>query len=65
MTLEDAGVSRQRVSDWMDIRDAGDGTVDGVISKALSEGRAPGFVHANHHSRRWSASGRTGILIAI
>lgn len=39
--LEDIGVSKQRVSEWRDLRDAGDEVVETAIGKALSEGRAP------------------------
>lgn len=39
--LEDIGVSRQRVSEWRDLRDAGPDVVETTIGKALSEGRAP------------------------
>jgi hypothetical protein len=38
---EDLGVSRQRVSEWRDLRDAGEEVVEGAIGRALAEGRAP------------------------
>jgi hypothetical protein len=40
-TLNDLGVSRQRLSEWRDVRDAGMEVVDTAISGALLEGRAP------------------------
>lgn len=39
--LEEIGVSHQRVSEWRDLRDAGNEVVETTIGKALSEGRAP------------------------
>jgi N6-adenosine-specific RNA methylase IME4 len=41
VSYEDLGISRQRVQEWREVRDAGEEIVDDVISKALSEGRAP------------------------
>ncbi len=40
-TYSELGISRQRVQEWREVRDAGEAVVDGVISNALSEGRAP------------------------
>jgi hypothetical protein len=40
-TLNDIGVSRQRLSEWREIRDAGPEVVEEAIQNALSEGRAP------------------------
>jgi N6-adenosine-specific RNA methylase IME4 len=39
--FEDLGIDRRRVSEWRDIRDAGEEVVEGAIQKALAEGRAP------------------------
>jgi hypothetical protein len=39
--LGELGVSSQRVSEWRDIRDAGEPVVEGVITRALDEGRVP------------------------
>ena len=39
--LEDLGVSRQRLSEWRDTRDAGSEVVEQAIEEALSEGRPP------------------------
>jgi N6-adenosine-specific RNA methylase IME4 len=41
VSLGDIGVSSQRVSEWRDLRDAGEGAVETAISKALAEGRPP------------------------
>jgi N6-adenosine-specific RNA methylase IME4 len=40
-TFEDIGVSSQRVSEWRQLRDAGEETVETAIDRALTEGRAP------------------------
>jgi hypothetical protein len=40
-TYEELGVTRQRVSEWRKIRDAGEEKVEQAISGALKEGRAP------------------------
>lgn len=40
-TFEDLGISRQRVAEWREVRDAGVGVVENALSRALSEGRAP------------------------
>lgn len=40
-TLEDLGVTRQRLSEWRDVRDAGEEAVEKAISEAVAEGRAP------------------------
>jgi N6-adenosine-specific RNA methylase IME4 len=39
--FEDLGIARQRLSEWREIRDAGESVVETAITKALSEGRAP------------------------
>ena len=39
--LEDIGVSRQRLSEWREVRDAGEQVVEGALRRAISEGRAP------------------------
>jgi len=40
-SLEDLGVSRQRLSEWRAVRDAGEDVVEETLAVALSEGRAP------------------------
>lgn len=40
-TLNDLGVSRQRLSEWRDVRDAGSPIVEEAIEAALADGRAP------------------------
>jgi hypothetical protein len=40
-TLDDLGVSRQRVAEWRETRDAGESVVEQAITTALDEGRAP------------------------
>lgn len=40
-TLDDLGVSKQRLSEWRDVRDAGEGVVEQAIESALADGRAP------------------------
>lgn len=40
-TLNDLGVSKQRLSEWREVRDAGPEVVEQAIQDALSEGRAP------------------------
>jgi hypothetical protein len=40
-SIADLGVSRQRLHEWRDIRDAGPDVVDDAIQIALEEGRAP------------------------
>lgn len=39
--LDDLGVSRQRLSEWRETRDAGAGVVEDAIRSALADGRAP------------------------
>lgn len=40
-TLDDIGVSKQRVSEWREVRDAGDEIVNETIDAAVREGRTP------------------------
>ncbi|SUS04954.1 hypothetical protein DF3PB_160006 [uncultured Defluviicoccus sp.] len=40
-TLNELGLSRQRVAEWREMRDAGEAVVDEAIQAALDEGRAP------------------------
>jgi len=40
-TLDDIGVSRQRLAEWRGVRDAGEEVVEEAIQEALDEGRAP------------------------
>jgi hypothetical protein len=40
-TLDELGVSRQRLSEWREVRDAGPDVVESAIQEALDEGRAP------------------------
>lgn len=59
-TLEDLGVSRQRLAEWRDVRDAGMPVVEQAIESALADGRAPtkadiqravaGKPHVSHNS---------------
>ncbi len=39
--LDEIGVTSQRVSEWREVRDAGEGVVDEVIARALKAGRTP------------------------
>ena len=39
--FDDLGISRQRVAEWREIRDAGESTVEAAIRRALDEGHAP------------------------
>jgi phage N-6-adenine-methyltransferase len=41
VTFGDLGISRQRVSEWREIRDAGEDAVEQAIKATLDEGRAP------------------------
>jgi N6-adenosine-specific RNA methylase IME4 len=40
-SLDDIGVSRQRLSEWREVRDAGNDVVEGALSRAIAEGRSP------------------------
>lgn len=40
-TIEELGISRQRLAEWRVVRDAGEVVVDEAISSALADGRAP------------------------
>lgn len=40
-SLGELNLDSRRISEWRDIRDAGDEVVEGALRKALSEGRAP------------------------
>src|SRR5512134_1699762 len=40
-TLVELGLSRQRVAEWRDLRNAGEAVIDEAIQEALDEGRAP------------------------
>jgi phage N-6-adenine-methyltransferase len=40
-TYEELGISRQRVGEWRELRDAGEHVIDEAIQAALDEGRAP------------------------
>lgn len=48
---EDLGISRQRVSDWRSVRDAGEEVVETAIDSALAEGRAPTKADIQKHVR--------------
>ena len=53
-TLADLGVSKQRVSEWRDIRDAEaaePGTIEGILQNALEEGRTPTKTEIVKHVR--------------
>ena len=59
-TLEELGLSRQRVAEWRDLRDAGETVIDDAIEEALNEGRAPTHadiqraVKGGHHRTRFT-----------
>jgi phage N-6-adenine-methyltransferase len=40
-TYNELGLSRQRVAEWRELRDAGEVVIDDTIQQALDEGRAP------------------------
>lgn len=40
-TLDELGVTRQRLAEWRDVRDAGERVIEQAINSALAEGRAP------------------------
>jgi hypothetical protein len=40
-TYDELGLSRQRVAEWRELRDAGEPVIDEAIQEALDEGRAP------------------------
>jgi phage N-6-adenine-methyltransferase len=40
-TVEELGISRQRLSEWRDVRDAGEDVVEDAINQALLENRPP------------------------
>ena len=40
-TYEELGLTRQRVAEWRELRDAGEFVIDDAIQAALEEGRAP------------------------
>ena len=44
-TRAELGISRQRLQEWRDVRDAGDAVVEQAIESALAEGRAPTKAH--------------------
>lgn len=50
-TLSDLGVSRQRVSEWREIRDAGEDAVEEALTTALDEGRTPTKSDVLNHVR--------------
>lgn len=50
-TLSDLGVSRQRVSEWREVRDAGEDVVEQALSDALMDGRAPTKSDVLNHVR--------------
>lgn len=50
-TLSDLGVSRQRVSEWREVRDAGEGAVEEALRNALLDGRAPTKSDVLNHVR--------------
>jgi ParB family chromosome partitioning protein len=59
-TYPELGISRQRVAEWRELRDAGDHVIDEAIQAALDEGRAPTnadvdrAVKARHHRTRFT-----------
>lgn len=56
-TYADLGISRQRVSEWRDLREAGEPVVEAAITEALSEGRAPTKADISRHVRGTFGSG--------
>jgi hypothetical protein len=50
-TLNDLGISRQRLSEWREVRDAGEEIVEEAIQDALDEGRAPTKTDIKNHVR--------------
>jgi phage N-6-adenine-methyltransferase len=54
------GLSRQRVAEWRELRDAGEAVIDEAIQEALDEGRAPTdadiqrAVKSGHHRTRFT-----------
>ena len=59
-TYDELGISRQRVAEWRELRDAGEHVIDEAIQAALDEGRAPTHtdvhraVKARHHRTRFT-----------
>lgn len=51
LSLDDLGISRQRVSEWRETRDAGPEVVEQAIQGALAEGRAPTKSDIKKHIR--------------
>jgi phage N-6-adenine-methyltransferase len=57
-TYPQLGLSRQRVAEWRDLRNAGEAVIDEAIQEALDEGRAPTHAdiqravkHGHHRTR--------------
>jgi hypothetical protein len=40
-SLDDLGISRQRLAEWREVRDAGADVIENAINEALSENRPP------------------------
>ena len=59
-TFDDLRISKQRVAEWRDLRDAGEHVIDEAIEAALDEGRAPTdadvqrAVKGGHHRTRFT-----------
>jgi phage N-6-adenine-methyltransferase len=59
-TLAELGLSRQRVDEWRELRDAGENVVEAAIQAALDEGRAPTSggiqraVNGGHHRTQFT-----------
>jgi hypothetical protein len=51
LTYEALGIDRRRVSEWRELRDAGEEAVERAIEAALAEGRAP--TKSDIHRSRW------------
>jgi hypothetical protein len=58
-TYEDMGLSRQRVAEWRETRDAGPEVVEAAIQAALAEGRPPTKADIQKHVRAPSAPAKT------
>jgi phage N-6-adenine-methyltransferase len=49
--MDDLGVSRQRLAEWRELRDAGETAVESAIQSALDEGRQPTKADIHNHVR--------------
>lgn len=56
-SYEDLGIDKRRVSEWREVRDAGEDVVEAAISEALADGRAPTKADIRNHVRGTFGSG--------